>query len=271
MLYKNEVIYIHILVTINRNYIYPLLIMLYSYIQNNPYQTTVFIMNTDLTEEDIRIIKESVDKRIEIRNIKIDDRKLQGAPVSKKFPITMYYRLFAYKYLPKNINKVLYLDPDIIIKGNLMDLYHLNMMDSYYIATTHVGCLVKYFNDIRLKIKHKNIYVNSGVLLMNLKALRKSVVNENTIYTYIDKNKRKLFLPDQDILSKLYQGKIQQIDASLYNFTEKMLKKYSLDWVDKNTKIIHYCGKNKPWKKKYYGMLNKYYLQYEQEVKLKKE
>ena len=43
---------------------------------------------------------------ITIIDIKIDDSKLANAPVSKQFPITMYYRLFAHLYLPKNLTSL---------------------------------------------------------------------------------------------------------------------------------------------------------------------
>ena len=256
----------NLLVTINKNYIYYLIIMLYSYLKNNSYKTTVYIMNTDLTKENINRIRKSLKNKIKIIDIKVDDSYLKKAPVSKKFPITMYYRLFAWKYLPKKIEKVLYLDPDIIIKGNLMELYQMNLENSYFAGATHVGIFVKILNDIRLKIKYKDLYVNSGVLLINLKELRKSSLTEQNIYTYIEKKKNKLLLPDQDIISALYKNKIIKIDATIYNFTEKMAKKTSLDWVEKNTKIIHYCGRNKPWRKSYHGKLNKYYLEYEQQI-----
>ncbi len=256
----------YILVTINKNYIDPLMVMLYSYIKNNPYLTTVYVMNTDLEEKDLKKIRDHLDEKLKIVDIKVDDSGLQNAPVSKKFPITMYYRLFAWKYLPKNIDKVLYLDPDIIIKEDITDLYNTNLKENYFAAATHVGFFVKLFNDIRLHIKYKDIYVNSGVLLMNLKELRKSSISEKEIYIYIHKHKKKLFLPDQDIISALYNSKILKLDTTIYNFTEKMVNKYPLTWVEENTKIIHYCGKNKPWKKTYRGKLNSYYHQYEKEL-----
>ena len=38
--------------------------------------------------------------------------------------------------------------------------------------------------------------------------------------------------------------------------------KIDLKWVKKNTKIIHYIGKNKPWKENYKGILKVYYDKY---------
>ena len=88
---------INILVTINKNYINPLIVMLYSYIKNNAYKTNIYIMNKDLEQKDIDYIAKKVNSDlITIIDIKIDDSKLANVPVSKQFPITMYYRLFAH-------------------------------------------------------------------------------------------------------------------------------------------------------------------------------
>lgn len=257
----------HILVTINKNYIYPLIIMLYSYLKNNPYITTVYIMNKDLEQEDIFKIERALEYKLKIVDIKINDQDLQKAPVSKRFPITMYYRLFAWKYLPENIDKVLYLDPDIIINKDITDLYQLNLDTYAFAAASHVGKFVSILNALRLKMNYKGIYINSGVILMNLKELRNLKIDEKIVYDYIKKLRNFLFLPDQDLLSKLYSGKIKEIDTCLYNFTEKMSKKYSVEWIEKYTKIIHYCGRGKPWIKKSKGKLKPIYIKYENEWK----
>lgn len=263
---KKEII--ELLVSIDKNYIEPLTVMLYSYIKNNNFKTNVYIMNKDLTKKDIDYISKKINnKLLNIISIKINDDNFKNAPVTKRFPITMYYRLLAYQYLPKNIDKVLYLDPDIIVNGELLDLYKLNITEYCYAAASHVdNILLKKFNDIRLNIKKENIYINSGVLLINLKEIRKSPMILEEIYTYVLKNKKKLFLPDQDIISKFYAGKIKEIDTSIYNITEKMLPKYSFEWIINNSKIIHYCGKNKPWKNNYKGRLNKIYKYYEEDM-----
>mgnify|MGYP003300613518 CR=1 FL=1 len=205
---------INILVTINKNYINPLIVMLYSLIKNNSYKTNVYIMNKDLEKKDIDYIREKVNSDlITIIDIKIDDSKLANAPVSKQFPVTMYYRLFAHLYLPKNVNKVLYLDPDIIVDKDIMELYNLNINRFCYAGATHVKGIVKLFNDIRLGLSKKDPYINSGVLMINLNEIRKVKIKEKDIYKYISSNKYKLCLPDQDILSKLYIRRIKLIDA----------------------------------------------------------
>ena len=102
---------------------------------------------------------------------------------------------------------------------------------------------------------------------MNLEILRKEHSGE-AIRSYIDKNRRRLLLPDQDVFTALYGQKTKIADASLYNLgeiyliTHKMTKQMSdisIDWVRSNTVIVHYYGKNKPWKKDYKGSLDVFY------------
>lgn len=258
---------INILVTINKNYINPLIVMLYSYIKNNAYKTNIYIMNKDLEQKDIDYIAKKVNSDlITIIDIKIDDSKLANAPVSKQFPITMYYRLFAHLYLPKNVNKVLYLDPDIIVDKDIMELYNLNINRFCYAGATHVKGIVKLFNNIRLGLSKNDPYINSGVLMINLNEIRKVKIKEKDIYEYIRLNKHKFCLPDQDVLSKVYAGRIKLIDTKIYNVSEKMVNACTYEWIEDNSKIIHYCGKNKPWNDKYKGVLNKFYNKYSCEI-----
>ena len=77
-----------------------------------------------------------------------------------------------------------------------------------------------------------------------------------------------LLLPDQDILTALYGSRVKVIDSQLYNLSDRILAFYnanpahprhSLDWVRQHTVIIHYCGRNKPWKPGYVGVLDVFY------------
>src|SRR5699024_12371833 len=64
-----------------------------------------------------------------------------------------------------------------------------------------------------------------------------------------------LLLPDQDVLNALYGHHIKSVPDELYNFDVRNLRIYetismgvdTLDWVMKNTVLLHYCGRQKPW------------------------
>ena len=151
------------------------------------------------------------------------------------------------------------------MNGSLKELYNINLENYYFAAASHTGPLLRKFNEIRLDMDDDAPYINSGVMLMNLKRLREEQ-NYNDVFEFIEKRKMLLMLPDQDIISALYGSKILALDSFKYNMTERLYRLHApfekdldLDWVRKNSIIIHYCGKNKPWKDNYLGLLNVFY------------
>lgn len=255
----------NILVTLNSNYLSILIVMLKSLAINNKYRKfDVYVMNNSLSDEDIYYLKNNTLKNINIIDLKISNDEFDDAPITKRYPKEMYYRILASYYLPKKVNKILYLDPDIVIINKIDKLYNMDLDNYYFAAASHVWGIVETFNRLRLKMNKDNIYVNSGVMLMNIRLLRKEQ-NKEDVYDFIRKNSKKLMLPDQDVISGLYANKILPLDPYVYNMTEKLLSQsyfmphINEEWIKNNSVIIHYCGKNKPWKKKYRGLLNKFY------------
>lgn len=259
----------NILVTLNKNYLNVLVVMLKSLsINNKRRKFDIYVMNDSLSDSDILYLKNNTLKNINIIDLKIDKNEFVDSKVTKRYPKEMYYRILAAFYLPKSVNKILYLDPDLVVINSIDKLYNIDLKNYYFAACTHVFGIVKRFNKIRLRMSKDDIYINSGVMLMNIKLLRKEQ-NKKDVYDFINKYKNKLMLPDQDVLSGLYSNRTLPLDPYLYNMTERMLissyfvPHISLDWVKNNSVIIHYCGKNKPWKKNYKGKLDIYYKYYD--------
>ena len=230
-------------------------------------------MNKSLIKDDFSRIKAAVHcERLTFIDIKVNDGMLKDAPVTDRYPREMYYRIFAAKYLPQYIDRVLYLDPDLVVIKKLDTLYNTNLGSHYFAAASHVGKPLQKFNEIRLQMDTKGPYINSGVMLMNIALLRKEQ-DFDKVFEYIAKNNSLLFLPDQDIISAVYSDKIISIDPYIYNMTERMLfspksikKDINFMWVKENSAIIHYCGRNKPWKENYSGVLDSFYKIYADKV-----
>ena len=88
------------------------------------------------------------------------------------------------------------------------------------------------------------------------------------IREYANERKHSLLLPDQDILTALCGDHAVLLDPLRYNLSDRVLAFYNadsrhsqrdLEWVRKNSVIIHYCGKNKPWREGYRGILDVFY------------
>lgn len=258
----------NILVTINSNYLKVLVVMLKSLASSNKRRRfNVYVMNSSLSDDDINYLKVNTSKNIRIIDLKVNDSCLDKASVTKRYPKEMYYRILASYYLPKKVNRILYLDPDLVVINKIDKLYNMKLDNYYFAAASHVFGVLQTFNRIRLRMRGDSLYINSGVMLMNIRLLRREQ-NREDVYNFIKKNKNKLMLPDQDVISGLYANKILPLDPYVYNMTENLLKqKYfvphiSKRWIEENSVIIHYCGKNKPWKNNYKGTLDKFYKKY---------
>lgn len=184
----------------------------------------------------------------------VDQNLFKDAPTTDRYPTIIYYRLLAHEMLPKDLHKILYLDADIIAINDIQALYETNINDYLYASAIHssITSTTDIINKMRLQNFDSKGYYNSGVMLMNLDLVRQKVKKED-IFNYI--RTHTLLLPDQDVLNALYSHHIKQIPDQLYNFDVRKDRIYEaissgewdLDWVIKNTVILHFCGRDKPW------------------------
>ncbi len=257
---------INILVTLDSNYIPYLNVMLFSLMSSNPDEYfRVFLLNNKVEKSDVESSEKILGDSGTLKLVKIKETELDAAPTTDRYPKEIYYRIFAAKYLPQDIERVLYLDPDLIVNNGIRALYDMDMGNNYFAAASHIGGVLHFINEIRLDMGEESPYINSGVMLMNLAQLRKEQRFEE-VFEYIRNHKSKLILPDQDIISGLYGDRIIALDPFKYNMTERLFAfrfrnggRSGLKDVRENAVIIHYCGRNKPWKNNYVGRLNVFY------------
>lgn len=262
----------NILVTIDSNYIHPLKVMLTSLFLNNQVESfTIYIMQSSLSKDELLDLEEYVlQGGHNLVNVEINDDAFANAPTLLHYTKEMYYRLLAYKFLPEDMDRILYLDPDILVINSVRDLYSEDL-DGYLYAAAHHDILpVTEINKIRFRKYDIETYYNTGVLLMNLEYQRK-YIDENDIFNFVEKHHSKLVMPDQDVLNSLYSSKVKTLDEQIYNYDARNYLYYKLnsnnvcnmDYVINNTVILHFCGKKKPWHKKYSGSYYSLYKHYE--------
>ena len=58
--------------------------------------------------------------------IVIDPQDFAQAPITDRYPTTIYYRLLAYKYLPADLDRILYLDADVLCINDLQSFYQMD-------------------------------------------------------------------------------------------------------------------------------------------------
>lgn len=262
-----------LLVTVDKNYIPPLQVMLTSLYMNNPGEDVeLYLLHSKLQEKEMEPLeKQCVRLGYKFFPVKIEDSWFAQAPVTKQYPREMYYRLLAPCLLPQKLHRILYLDPDILVINSLKPLWETYMKGRLFAAAAHTGKtnLANNINQVRLGTTNK--YFNSGVLLINLDQGRKEILPEE-IFQYAGEHAKELLLPDQDILNAVFGSRTLELDDYLWNYDARNYSTYLLrsggvcdmDWVMGNTGILHFCGKTKPWQAGYihrFGILYKHYMQ----------
>lgn len=259
----------NILFSVNKGYLVHLRECIFSISQfdtDGGYE--LYILHTDLEESDKQELEAGFDKtKLHLHYILADSSKTAAFPQTERYPAEIYYRIYAKELLPDTMDRVLYLDADLIVIKPLDELYNMPFDNHYYLACTHIQKLLNKVNAIRLGIDGDYAYINSGVMLINLKLLRKEQ-DLSEVADYVAKHKDALILPDQDIISALYGERVGLLDTLRYNLSDRIIRlnnskpgnvRIDLDWVRENAVIIHYFGKAKPWKAHYIGILDVFY------------
>ena len=213
------------------------------------------LMREGITEDNIKILKSisnyyphcSVDIIIVNKDLFLDASKKTDVP------LPTYYVLIASSRFP-NLDKMLYFDGDVLIFSDLNNMYNFNISDVYYAGST----------DPYYRTPGKRLYINAGILSLNLKLMRENnyedqvfeyikthnYINkaDNTIInTIVPDDKMKLLPPELssrgfESLNALkifyYHGSSDLIN---YNFSD-----FEKSW--RNPKIVHICGiRRKPF------------------------
>lgn len=255
----------NILVTINDNYMLPLLIMLESLFNNETEKMTIYLFYSDVSYKNRKRLDTYINKQgSSFISVYVEDEIFRNAPIFRYFTKEMYYRFLCSMLLPNTVERVLYLDPDILIRSSIYDFYcsefngkQLIGMEDY--AANYLTPDKKY--DIGMTKDMS--YINSGVLLFNLNKMRE-VFNIDDFISILEKNRDKISFPDQDVMNLYFKNDIK-LGRRIYNYNTgygsifKMFiyifgKKEKVEPV-----IVHYMGESKPWHVDYFG---KYFFEY---------
>lgn len=265
---------IPLLTTLDRNYLPQLQVLLCSLHVNNPGGSfSLWLLHSGIPEKEFMGIRSQCGKYgYDLSPLQVDTELFQDAPVTRQYPNReMYYRLLAPYLLPGDLKRILYLDPDILAINPLRPLWETAMEGRLFAAAAHTGKTELANNVNKLRLGTGQDYYNSGVLLMDLEAGRREI-SPREIFYFVEQHGRELLLPDQDILNALYGERILPLEDVLWNYDARNYSNYLLrsggqcdmDWVMEHTAILHFCGKEKPWKPNYrrrFGVLYRHYMQ----------
>lgn len=208
----------------------------------------IYVLTSHLSEENINSIKkhEVENCSIEIVHLTKELDKVQDMfHLRDYYSKETYYRIFIPNLFPQ-YDKVLYLDCDITVLGDVSELYN-TQIHGYYVAAAQeevmqtfevFGNYVEQADGINRKE-----YFNAGILLINCRRWRNKLIAER----FVDLLNRYTFrvVQDEDYLNVLCKGNVKKISLGWNKTSYK-----NDDFDDKDLKIIHWKINWRPWKYK---------------------
>lgn len=250
---------INIIFSSDNNYAQYLGVTLCSIFENKTCSNYIYIyvLESGINDDNKRKLSLLENKyNFKINYIKMNTKFFKDFHISRHVTQAVYYRIMIAKLL-LNINKVLYLDCDIILNRDVLELYKINTDDYFFVAVEEPVDNIKEY----LEMPKDSKYFNSGVMLINLKKWRENNISEKVI-NFIKTTDKKLNAWDQDALNYILSNKWLEV-SYIYNYTTLLSTKYTPLSLDKIW-AIHYTGL-KPWnymcdhihRKEYFHYLNK--------------
>ena len=240
----------------------------------------VYIIAKDFTSKDVENVKKMEQKGVKINIVQAKDKNLNYENLGRfaSYSISLQ-KIFIADYL-KNIDKVLYIDADTLIQGDLSKLYKTNIKD-YYVAAVKDGLMYQFPEHIEeIGLTWRKFYFNSGIMLLNLKKIRKDNKISDAIQYFNNNNE---VFGDQDVLNVVYGKGVKPI-SYIYNcnsvYFEKERAEFLSDFYQEevpqtsrevydNAIILHFAG-HKPWTPWFeHSYLKPLWWKYANEVKTK--
>jgi Lipopolysaccharide biosynthesis proteins, LPS:glycosyltransferases len=256
---------INIVYTSDDNFVPQIGAAVASVLENNKNNDVhIFIMSKGITDEHKTSLTEFVSSYNQgISIIEIPDiSELTGCKIDTGgWNDIVLSRLFLDKLLPQDIDKVLYLDGDTIVRQDLRYLYNMDI--KHHVLAAAVEPVVPRRRKKAIGLKGRDPYYNAGVLLINLK-LWKDRDTGKRVMDFFAAHNYSLFANDQDAINGCLKDEIFPISFT-YNFANtnifypfsaimrwlpegNRISKEHFKEIVKDPAIVHYLGEERPWR-----------------------
>jgi len=255
---------VNVVVAFDENYKYPALVCLESMLKNadsNTFYNIYCLVPGEFQELNKSIFLNLKNK---YNNFEIVFKDMKDAYNDSRTHFHLskvaYYRLKIPEVL-QDLEKCIYIDTDTLVLKDLTELFNINIHDNY-IGAANDGPAQRCedLNFLDRTVTRRDQYVNSGVLLWNLKKCREDNLCRR-FEEFLTRFPEPCYL-DQTAINEVCYNKIFEIPArynmttfyditkswSSYDYIQRAYRKY--DWEDgrMNMTILHYSAPDKPWK-----------------------
>ena len=240
---------INILLSTNDNYMMPTMVLMESVLDTQTAPVSFYLLWSDLKECSRAALREFAEGRgSTITFLKIDGDAFADLPTKDYISRETYFRLLAADLLPKELDRILWLDSDMIVRGNLDGLYDMDFEGAAVIACPH-GQAMREVMDINcrnIRIEHREQYFNAGMMLCNLARWRTMDIKGRI--TRILGEDLPMEFPGQDLTNLVFNGSVKCKDYIRYNcMIHSIADKDTYDRAKEEAVIVHFVGRAKPW------------------------
>lgn len=250
---------VNIVYMANSNYLPYMMVSMESAVmhKNKNSRYHIHVIAENFTAKDEEIVQKIAGDKITVtlypaKKLNLDMRHLGRF---SSFGIALQ-KLFIADYL-SNVDKVLYLDADTLVQGDLTGIYTIGLRDSYAAAVKD-GLMYQFPEHVAgLNLANPEFYFNSGVMLLNLDKIRKDDIMRRAVIYFNTHNE---IFGDQDVLNAVFAGKVRPLSyryncnstffeekdaAFLSTFYQEPVPQTPREVYD-NAVILHFAG-HKPW------------------------
>jgi lipopolysaccharide biosynthesis glycosyltransferase len=222
-----------IIYTCDNNYVFIMGISMISLFETNKSADKIHIhlLGHLVSNENVKMLSEIAEKYG--RQFSAIDVPLLNIPdvlYSQRWPESAYTRLFLGELMPEEMKKALYLDCDTIITDDISELWKMDV--SGYTIYGVKDCIGKAYKE-NIGLDRNAVYVNAGVLIINLEKLRKINIGES-IGMFLNTYAKRMNYSDQDLLNGVFHGNFGVLNAKY----DVMTLQYAYDY-DEIRKIRH--------------------------------
>jgi len=265
---------VYIACSSDENYAMPLAVMLTSLVINlRKYKKThIFILESGITPDSKqKILRSVVRDGVDVQFIIADASLLSGMKVIGHVSSAAYLRFLIGDILPQDLNKIIYLDCDLIVQADISGLWDIPIGENIVLAVPEqrkelmfVSSRFGLINYKELGLSENQKYFNSGVLVVNLETWRKNNIGSMAVQ-YIKKNRPIMRLNDEEALNALLANRWAELDYRWNLLTQTfpntkrnvylnsswdagpIKDKATYERLIRHPYIIHFNTSSKPW------------------------
>jgi lipopolysaccharide biosynthesis glycosyltransferase len=274
-----------VLCAADENYVKPLAVTLHSAASNLApgHHLQVVLLDGGISESSWGGLRETMNGLpVSVQVIRPDLSQVSDLMTSHHISHAAYLRLLASEILPEHIEKVVYLDSDLLVLDDVTKLWQMDLGDAYAAASIDIACpfvdarehfaaadfTVADFGSVpyvaavcpisnwrELGIDGAGNYFNSGVMVLNLKRWREDDISQK-LFDCLRENREHVWCWDQYALNVVFSGNWKPLDPKwnqgthVYEYPSAQVCPIAPDQfleMCQRPSIVHFTTEYKPW------------------------